>query len=297
MKNDPDIKPMNFNPPDKWYLMETNARRDSFYLWLTDSTYIKQDTMKIDLGYPTLDSLGNIYTKRDTLIFLYRKTPVIKPQKGIKQKDEGKSKLKMTTITNKATVDLNRNIPFVFNYPLENIDSSRIRLSVIKDSVEQRFPYDFKKDSISPRKIFLNTKWIEKSQYKLRVFPGAFTDMYKNINDTLICSFNTADRETYGTINITISGVTMPVIVQIMGDRENIYSEKYTSKDGKLVFDYLKAGKYRFKFIYDANNNRKWDTGYYLKDIQPERVAYYKGEIDVKSNWVVDISWAADNEP
>jgi hypothetical protein len=45
------------------------------------------------------------------------------------------------------------------------------------------------------------------------------------------------------------------------------------------------------KVIYDNNDNRKWDTGNYLKKIQPEKVLYYKGDINVRSNWNIELTW------
>ena len=37
--------------------------------------------------------------------------------------------------------------------------------------------------------------------------------------------------------------------------------------------------------IKDRNNNQQWDTGNYLKKIQPEEVVYMEGEIDLRANW------------
>jgi hypothetical protein len=294
LKNDPEIKPMNFEPADKWYLMETNAARDTFHLWINDTTYIKQDTLKMELGYPALDSMKKIYTRRDTIQFLFRKPPIIKPRKGQEPKVDKTSKLKVSTIINKSILDLNRKIPFTFNFPLDKTDTSLIGLYFIKDSVEHRFPYDIKKDSISFRKIFLNSKWIEKTQYRLEVLPGAFTDIYKNINDTLNLSFKSTEKESYGTLILTVSGIKMPMIIQLLGEKETALQEKFISKDSKQVFEYLSAGKYRLKFIYDLNNNKKWDTGKYLKHIQPERVAYYTGEISIRANWELEVKWEAE---
>jgi len=39
--------------------------------------------------------------------------------------------------------------------------------------------------------------------------------------------------------------------------------------------------------IYDDNDNGKWDTGNYLKSLQPEEVYYFENIIDAKANWEV----------
>ena len=37
--------------------------------------------------------------------------------------------------------------------------------------------------------------------------------------------------------------------------------------------------------VYDTNGNQKWDTGNYLKKIQPERISYYDRLIEASANW------------
>ena len=294
LKKDPEIKPMNFEPAGSWYLMETSAARDTFHLWLNDTTFIQQDTLKIELGYPAPDSMGNIYIRRDTLQFLYRKPPVIKPRKGEEPKEDKTSKLKVTTIANKANLDLNRKIPFTFNFPLEKTDTSLISLIYIMDSVDHKSPYEIGKDTISMRRIFLNNKWMEKTQYRLEILPGAFTDIYQNTNDTISRIFNTTEKESYGTLILITDGVKMPVIIQLMNEQEKVFEEKFIKEDSKVIFDYCMPNKYKLKLIYDLNGNKKWDTGKYLKHIQPERVTYYKGEINIKANWELELEWSLE---
>ena len=40
-----------------------------------------------------------------------------------------------------------------------------------------------------------------------------------------------------------------------------------------------------------GNKNGKWDTGNYLQKIQPEKVIYYDGSINIRSNWDLDLEW------
>ena len=50
-------------------------------------------------------------------------------------------------------------------------------------------------------------------------------------------------------------------------------------------FELLNSGKYIVRLIEDVNENREWDTGNYLKKIQPEKVIYFWKEIDLRANW------------
>ena len=53
-------------------------------------------------------------------------------------------------------------------------------------------------------------------------------------------------------------------------------------------FKYLLPGKYLFRYIRDNNGNKKWDTGNYLKKIQPEMVYYSSDTIDLRANWDIN---------
>ena len=39
------------------------------------------------------------------------------------------------------------------------------------------------------------------------------------------------------------------------------------------------------RVIFDSNGNQKWDTGNFLKKIQPEKVSYYPILIEMRANW------------
>ena len=81
------------------------------------------------------------------------------------------------------------------------------------------------------------------------------------------------------------------LIIYLFDKDEKLTDIKYAEEDGQLIFDCLIPGSYTMKLIYDKNNNLKWDTGDYLKNIQPERVLIYTKEIILKSNWDNEIDW------
>jgi hypothetical protein len=107
-------------------------------------------------------------------------------------------------------------------------------------------------------------------------------------------SLVTQKADYYGTVIVTAENVTSPIIVQLLTEKEELVKEKFISQNNTVAFDFLQPKKYKLKVIYDNNNNRKWDTGNYLKKIQPEKVIYYEGEINVRSNWDVEITWKVE---
>ena len=60
--------------------------------------------------------------------------------------------------------------------------------------------------------------------------------------------------------------------------------------DGNYSFYNLIPDKYTVRIIIDENKNFEWDTGNYLKKIQPEKVIYLTNELDLRANWELNES-------
>ena len=134
----------------------------------------------------------------------------------------------------------------------------------------------------------MNNKWEESSDYRLKIFPGSFTDIYGLHPDTILLRFKTQKEDYYGKFIITLDSVSMPMIVQIL-QKDKLLGQKYISKSGQLNFDYMFPGRYKIKYIYDRNGNKKWDTGNYLKKLQPEKVNFWWKDEDVRSGFDVEV--------
>jgi hypothetical protein len=48
---------------------------------------------------------------------------------------------------------------------------------------------------------------------------------------------------------------------------------------------------YIIKIIHDDNGNGKWDTGNYLKAVQPEKVEFLPRELKLRANWDHDVTY------
>jgi len=287
----PGISLLKYENNGQWFLPEINAKRDSFTYWLTDTTLIKKDSIWIEVAYPMVDSMGEIYTRLDTIKFISRPSSV-KQGKGKTEIKEAPVKLVLSTIRNKGLLDLNKNVPISFNFPLQKIDTSFFHLYLIIDSVEVLQKHEILPDSINIRKVELKSNWKEKGKYKMIIFPGAFTDLYNHTNDSLELMFNVQEKSFYGALTVTLSEINSPILVQLMNEKEVVLRSKLSTADGSLIFEYLTPAKYKIKFVYDTNQNNKWDTGKYLKRIQPEKILYYKGEINIRSNWDLEVKQA-----
>lgn len=260
-----------------------SSERDSLTIWLTDSTDYKKDTLAMEFVYTVRDSMEMYVSQVDTLIMNYRK------RSSGKNSQQEKEKLTISTIRNKGELDLNSNLILEFNFPLVGIQDSLISFWSIPDSLEVAKPFQVKYDSLVPSRLWFETDWEELTNYHLQILPGAFSSLYELEHDTLDLSFKTRDSEYYGKILLSLENVSGPVIIQLTsGDK--IMKQRVVYESGLYTFSYLRPRDYGIKIIHDRNDNGKWDTGNYLKKIQPEAVEIRPGTITVRSNWDHDVT-------
>jgi uncharacterized protein (DUF2141 family) len=283
LKNDSIIvKPVYFSS-ENWYNREKTERKDSLKFWITDTTLMKSDTFRLSIQYWGTNKANQTVWKNDTLNFRYA-SETNQPKKKNTQTPGMKINFEVS-----GAVDLNSKPSITTEYPINKIDISKFQLLQRVDTVEFPAKFEIERDSISLTKIFLDSKWVEQTQYKLTIYPGAFENIYNIPNDTVVTSFTTQKMDYYGKLNISVKGVHSPTIIQLLDKEKEMY-QKEISKDGLLVFDYILPKLYTIKIIYDTNKDGRWTTGDLIKKIQPEKVFFYNEDVNVRSNWVMDIT-------
>jgi len=184
-----------------------------------------------------------------------------------------------------TTLVLEENYKITPSIPVTKIDNSKIKI-LDKDSVI--VPFTSSIDKLTSI-INLEFKKEESQKYAISILPQAFTDFFDATNDTLNYKASTKALSAYATFKITLNNAPKtPLIVQLVSKAGEVKYEK--SGTGIYVFDFLNVipNTYNIRVVFDDNNNKKYDTGNYLKKIQPERIAYHPEEHKVKSNWDVD---------
>lgn len=182
-------------------------------------------------------------------------------------------------------MNLDDSFSVLANTPLIDIDTTKIGL-VLNDSLLA--PYSYKLDTIDNKIDFDFT--IEPNQkYRISFLPGAVTDFFGVQNDTLNYNLSTASYADYGNLSVNINGnVRFPMIVQLTDEKGEIKRELLAERPIPFEFNNLEPAKYMVRVIFDDNGNGIWDTGNYLKKIQPEKVSYYPDVIDVRANWELE---------
>ena len=127
----------------------------------------------------------------------------------------------------------------------------------------------------------------EDDSYKIEILPEAFTDFFEDTNDTLKYSLKTKKDSDYGNLRILVNNATYPIILQLTNSKEEVKYEKISTKKEDIDFKNLDPGKYFLRVIFDTNGNGKYDTGSYLKKIQPERVSNLpsKPDDEIRASW------------
>ena len=155
----------------------------------------------------------------------------------------------------------------------EELFTIDVNTPIVKvDTVGNSLAIDFKKD--------------EKENYKLTIFPDLIEDFFGTKNDTIVYNIKTAGFADFGNLEVTLNGsVTYPLIIQLTDEKGAIKREQFATEPATFYFNYLRPSKYFIRVISDANGNKKWDTGNYLKKIQPERVSHSPTIIEMRANW------------
>jgi hypothetical protein len=198
-----------------------------------------------------------------------------------------------------AKNNVKSNISSTFNYfdkvhifcslPVLNTDSILLTLFTNTDTNNL---YAYKSDSNCRR---FSLKQILKSDqtYKLVLKQGVMKDISGNANDSLVLNFKTNTAEDFGNffLKINSSDSVNSFIIQILSEKGEVKSEQIYNKNKLLIFKNLEPGSYQIKAIKDKNANVKWDTGNYLKNIQPEEVFFYSSKITIRANWDLEETW------
>ncbi len=192
-----------------------------------------------------------------------------------------------------GTLNFNESFKFITNTPLVSADTNNIQI-FRKDSSLVKFNVEI--DSIENAAV-VDFDLEPNENYNVDLFPGAITDFFGETNDTLSLRLNTASYADLGnlTFNIDGSAVTYPLILQLTDEKGGIKREIYATESKPFEFTNLNPGNYLIRVIFDENKNEKWDTGNYLKKIQPEKINYYPQVIEVRANWELEQTFTITN--
>ena len=244
------------------------------------------------------DSLQNLETriikdqKADTLYYWYK--PKVEQDSALfviknktysdtlihKFRDLEKDSLTIKAVTG-GTLNFKEDFILTGTVPFENFDESRITI-LNKDSLEVDFTTTY---SEIENHFNISFEKEESQKYAISILPNAIEDFFGNVNDTINLSVRTKPLADYSNMRVTLINADYPMILQLVSDNGEVKYEKYTTEPKLIDFQNLAPGSYYLRAIFDANENKKWDTGDFLNQTQPERISYYPEPIDARAGW------------
>lgn len=266
---------------DDWKVEEWNPRRDSLRVWVT---LPEPDTLDLIL------SDGNAF--RDTVSIAFPVKEQEENQRRRPSDDEEEVIERLVIKTNAKGRSMDYGVPFrlIFDNPMTGWDFSDVRM-IAGDDTMTGAPF-VPVDSIR-RRFLLDIEPEADTRYDF-VFPDStLFDIYGLTNDSVRMAFRTKKPEDYGNliVDLQIEDETHPLIIQLLDNKENVLKEKYVLSGGEIRFDLLNPGFYKLKAIMDKRTNRRWDTGDYIQQLQPEKVMFYPAELQIRANWDVEETW------
>jgi hypothetical protein len=270
----------------EWNFIESNLKRDSITVWLTDTLISTRDTVLFELRYEVLDSMNQLVTMLDTIEMVYT-APKAPKQRRKKDEVVEAPTIVLSNNINSSAHDLYQRINIEAPEPLLSFETNMVRLYSMIDTVLTEIPIVVVKDTNSIRKYYIEYDWEENSNYQLQIDSASARNIYGFPNRPVKQKFRTQKEDYYGKIILTLSELTEPAIVQLLANDkdERVLQKIQILEDGKIEFPYLKPEKYKIRVIIDSNSNGIWDTGFLAGNIQPEKVIYFPKIIKVRSNF------------
>ena len=185
----------------------------------------------------------------------------------------------------KKGLDNYSDLRLLFNKPLAKIDDSKLKLELRGEEVP------FKVTEKSVREVIVSSGWAPGKKYILTIYPNAFTNLLGERTDTIKVSFKYKEEKDYGKLFLNMEVEEDDYILQLLKEGKMVSQKTFKGDSFKHNYNQLAPGQYQLKLIYDENSNSKWDTGIYLKHLQPETIVYYNGEISIRQGWDIDITW------
>ena len=250
------LKILPHNLPDSVQTVQSfDKDKDTLYVWYKN---LKADSLQFDISQDTLK---------------YQLTHQIR-----------KAELDSLTIstTIKGVLHLDDTLGIETTTPILTIDKSRINLRN-RDSM----PVPFDMSVEDPHRVLFDFDILPNENYQLDVFPGAITDFFDEVNDSLQLALRTKKPADYGSVYLQLVGVpSYPIIVQLTDENENlIRSLPVAAPQRRIVFSNLQPKKYYVRLIVDENKNGQWDTGRFLDRRPAEKVYHHEPLLDVRANW------------
>ncbi len=236
---------------NKPYIVEKHGKGDTIYIWLPDPN---QDSVVVTAHYKNYKPLK--FTQKN-----FNKPKKLQPFGS-------SDNIKDNFLSPAQTLEI------TFSRPVINLPNDKI---IVQEDSSLSAPDSIAPSDSSYRKYKIYYPWTLNKKYHLKIKAGALSDIYTLKNLEYDHEFSLADAKRYGTINLHVTTSNLgSYIIYFMDENFTILRKDFIKNSATITYSYIDPGKYRFRIIYDENNNKLFDTGNLLQKIYPERVVNSK---------------------
>jgi hypothetical protein len=272
----PGFRALNIPDSLPWALQEWNRTKDTLNAWLLN----KPDTLQLEIS------------DRGAIIDTLKISTTLKVI-GKVRATASADRLKYSTSLNGRILGYNKPLVLTFTNPVKEYDMKALQLSVRTTKDTSTVTPEVKFTDSIHRHLLVTYKWNTTDIYDLYLPKGSFTDIYSDSCDSTHVTFQMKPIEEYGqfAVLITRKDASYPMIIQLTTEKGVVIDQRIITNEKRIDFGLLPPAKYGLKGIEDRNSNGRWDTGKFIKKIQPERILIHPKIFDVKSNWELEENW------
>lgn len=264
-----------------WFIQDFTLPTDSFVYWTQGLAGI--DTIQFTLKAEGIDTTISIATSS----FDASKSKSL-GGKGAKSKVAQVSGAKVGD-----AVKWDGELSVSFVVPIAQFDGGKQLLLEGKDTIQLN--QSNWKVAKNLRDYAVSYPWKVDSSYILLLPDSTIFDIYGLANDTTLAKFKVLGEKNFGSVFVIIQhekAISAQFVVELLDAQKKVVKTFTGVKNGdKINLDLLPVGNFSLRLIEDANANTIWDTGDYLKNIQPEKVWLFQKPIEVKGGFEEEIIW------
>lgn len=272
------------------------ARRNNY------SITFNKNYEKIEVLFPTSDSLTYQFQREELLFYKYPKTndttltkiivldslgQTLELENKIYFLEDLNDKDKIQELLIRSEIKPNQNLKkpitynFNFEYPISSLDTTKIQ--ILGDTT---FFESFSTHWLDPShtSLEITTNPIAQRELKFTFLNSAITNYKSDTNTTYTLINKLYPQESYGLIDGKIEGDSSSYIVQLI-EQQSLQVIDYQLTNSKFVFKKVIAGNYYLRIIKDANGNHRWDTGNFELQLPPEQIIIYPELLKLKENF------------
>lgn len=296
-------------------LMESRSRgNDTITYWLCDTALMARDTLHFTYTYEaTDDSTGLACQRTDTFDLV----PKLTMARRLKQKAEAMERWQKQQERLRrrgkggndepprdyvkfsgripSSMAPDQNITFTLSEPA-SIDTAAIHLLLTVDSTKTAAPFRLARDKHDLLRYTVYGEWRPGQRYELVIDSAAVRSIYGNVNNPFGQSFSISQNEEFAALFVHLPQADTSVVVQLLASETKV-EKQVRVKSGRADFYYIEPGTYYLRAFRDFNNNDRWDSGLFDKNLQAETVFYYPKTLKLRANWDIEETWQLDALP